>query len=200
MKVKLFISGIILLAVLGGCFPTQKFTYNYYQANEKALQRIKTQYARLSKDRPFSIEFKDKAFSKLGLEIITDSIRYIYVFDSDSQALTDTLRKYHFDERAVNDLIYDMRQNSCTWITTLDYYEKRQRKQLYFLSIRHKDLTAKWKDEKYFTLAFFSSKQLFDHKNRLLDKDLDTQKRSINGEIFYKVNDSIAYTYTGHFR
>lgn len=200
MKVKLFISGIILLAVLGGCFPSQKFTYNYYQANEKALQRIKTQYARLSKDQPFSIEFKDKAFSKLGLEIITDSIRYIYVFDSDSQALTDTLRKYHFDERAVNDLIYDMRQNSCTWITTLDYYEKRQRKQLYFLSIRHKDLTAKWKDEKYFTLAFFSSKQLFDHKNRLLDKDLDTQKRSINGEIFYKVNDSIAYTYTGHFR
>lgn len=200
MKGKLFISGIILLAVLGGCFPSQKFTYNYYQANEKALQRIKTQYEMLSKDKPFSIEFKDKTFSKLGLEIITDSIRYIYVFDSDSQGLTDTLRKYHYDERAVNDLIYDMRQNSCTWITTLDYYEKRQRKQLYFLSIRHKDLTAKWKDEKYFTLAFFSSKQIFDHKNRLLDKDFDTQKRSINGEIFYKVNDSIAYTYTGHFR
>lgn len=200
MKGKLFLIGFVILGLLGGCFPSQKFTYNYYQQNEKALQRIKQQYERLSKDRPFSIEFKDKGFTKIGLEIITDSIRYIYVFDSDSRALTDTLRKYHFDERAVNDLIYDMRQNFCTWITTLDFYEKRQKKHLVFLTIRHKDLTAKWKDEKYFTLAFFSSRQLYDHKNRLLDKDLATQKRSINGEIFYKVNDSIAYAYTGHFR
>ncbi len=195
---------IILFAgmlALASCTSGRKFTTNYYKEHELALQGIRRDFKVLYEQHPFSLEFRDKEFKQIGLEILTDSIRYIYSFHTDESNLTDTLRKYHFNEKKINQLINEMRVTHCTWITNLDYYENRDKKQLVFISIRHKDLESSRKVE-YFTLAFFDNPQLFDDKKRLLDKADRKKKslRSINGEIFYKLTDRVCYAFTGHFR
>lgn len=191
---------LCLLALLAGCSPTRRFTANYYRDNDVLLQDIRHQYKRLFDERPFALEFRDKEFKQVGFEIITDSIKYIYTFNTDRSDLSDTLRRYGFNEKAFYQLLASMRVAQCTWITNLDYYELRQKKQLVFMSIRHKDLESRFKAEKYFTLVFFDRAQLFDDRKRLLDRADKKNLRSINGEIFYRITDRVCYAFTGHFR
>ena len=123
------------------------------------------------------MEFKNEVQSRISIEIHTDSIKYIYNFKLDEPFLQDTLRKYDFDIKAMNHLISDMQKTHCTWINNLDYYERREKKDLVFLSVRDKKLDAFLSSEKYFTLVFFEQKQPVDEKGRLLDND-DRKKKT----------------------
>lgn len=181
------------------CWSAKKITGDYYKENETMLQSIQQRFKRLYEERPFSVEIQDKAFTKIGLEIITDTIRYIYKFDLNESLLSDTLAKYNFNVQKIIGLVNDMKNIRCTWITNLDYYESRQKKYLVFISIRHKELESS-RSVKYFTLAFFDNSQFFDNKRRLLDKQDRKELRKINGEIFYKINDKVCYAVAGSFR
>ena len=169
---KCIITYIILLSwlsVSGSCSYSKKFTQNYYSENETTLQSIRSRFKQLYDKNPFSLELNDKKLTRIGLEIHTDSIRYIYDFKMSEPYLFDTLHKYQFDVEQMNELISDMQKANCTWITNLDYYEKREKKFLVFISVRDKKLTAFLKPEKYFTLAFFDQPQPYDERGRLLD-------------------------------
>ena len=161
---------LLIALVAASCNHSRKFTRNYYTENEKTINDIRDRYTRLYDAHPFSLELKDRYLRRIGLEIITDSIKYIYAFNLNEPYLTDTLRKYNFDINAIGDLIIDMQKAHCTWITNLDYYEKRNRKELMFISVRHKALESFLKPEKYFTLALFNEPQPVDEKKRLADK------------------------------
>ena len=190
----------VLLSLLVSCTYSKKFTHTYYQENEATLQSIRERFIQLYEKNAFSLELKDKYLNRIGLEIHTDNIKYIYNFRLDEPYLLDTLHKYQFDVKAMIDLIIDMQKAHCTWITNLDYYEKRQKKFLVFISVRDKQLTAFLKPEKYFTLAFFDQPQPYDEKERLLDKEDLTKNRLINGAVFRKVNDKVSYALTGKYR
>lgn len=182
------------------CTYSKKFTHTYYQENEATLQSIRHRFISLYDKSPFSLELKDKYLNRIGLEIHTDSIKYIYNFRLDEPYFLDTLHKYQFDVKSMIELILDMQKAHCTWITNLDYYEKRQKKFLVFISVRDKKLTAFLKPEKYFTLAFFDQPQPYDEKERLLDNEDLSKNRLINGAVFRRVNDKVSYALTGKYR
>ncbi len=190
----------LLLCLFLSCSHSKKFTRNYYRENETTLQSIRERFKELYDSRPFSLELKDKALSRIGMEIHTDSIKYIYSFRTDEPFLLDTLYKYDFNVKSMSELINAMQKAHCTWINNLDYYEKRQKKHLVFISVRDKKLNGFLRSEKYFTLVFFKEAQPFDEKERLLDNEDLTKLRRINGEIFYKINDKTYYAVTGQFR
>jgi len=189
-----------LLYVLASCTYSKQFTHTYYQENEITLGSIRERFKQLYDKNPFSLELKDQYLNRIGLEIHTDSIKYIYSFRLDEPNFLDTLHKYQFDVKAMIGLIIDMQKAQCTWITNLDYYEKRQKKFLVFISVRDKKLTAFMKPEKYFTLAFFDQPQPYDGKERLLDNEDLSRNRLINGTIFRKVNNTVSYALTGKYR
>ncbi len=201
MRVANHIIPFLCVAVIAtSCSYSKKFTQTYYQENEALLQSIQQRYKKLYDKHPFALEIKDRNRQRIGLEIITDSIKYIYSFDERRGNLKDTLRKFRFDEKAVSELINDMQKAHCTWITNLDYYEKGEKKYLVFLSVRHKKLEAFLKPEKYFTLAFFDRPQPFDEKQRLLDRQDKKTLRRINGGIFRKINSTVCYAIAASFR
>lgn len=189
-----------LLCLILSCSYSKKFTQNYYQENETTLQSIRQRFKDLYDKHPFSLELKDKRTSRIGIEIHTDSIKYIYSFRTDEPFLLDTLYKYKFDVKAMSDLINDMQKAHCTWITNLDYYEKREKKFLVFISVRDKKLDAFLRSEKYFTLVFFDQPQPSDEKGRLLDNENLEDPRKINSSVFWKINDSVFYALSGQFR
>src|SRR5688572_7404772 len=123
----------ILPGILLSCSYSRKFTENYYQDNQSTLQSIRTRYKALYEKSPFSLELKDARLNRIGMEIHTDSIKYIYTFRTDEPYLLDTLYKYNYDVKAISELINDMQKAHCTWITNLDYYEKRKKKFMVFL-------------------------------------------------------------------
>ena len=191
---------IIVLTVFQSCSYSKKFSREYYTANEQMLQSIQKRYREHYRERPFSLEIKDKDFSQIGLEIITDTVRYIYNINLDDPALNDTLRKYRFDIDVMESLLKDMRTTQCTWLTNLDYYENLKKQQLVFISIRHRRLESFLRKDKYFTLAFFEYKQPFDERGRLLDRANRKQLRRINGAVFFKMKDDVAYAISNDFR
>jgi len=194
-----YIAFLFVVCTFFSCWSSKKVTGDYYRQNETMLQSIQQRFKQLYEERPFSAEIQDKAFTKLGLEIMTDTMRYIYKFNLNESSLSDTLVKYNFNVQKINELINDMKNIRCTWITNLDYYENRQKKYLVFISIRHKELESS-RSDKYFTLAFFESRQFFDNKRRLLNKQDRKDLRKINGQIFYKINDRVCYAVAGSFR
>lgn len=193
------ITSLLLISTFVSCSYSRKFTETYYKENEEVLQSIMKRYKELYEKHPFSVEIKDKDFQQIGLEIITDTVKYVYSFDHEP-SLIDTLEKYKFDVKAVSRLINDMQRVHCTWITNLDYYENGQEKYLVFISMRHRKLKAFLKPEKYFTLAFFDTRRTYDEKGRLLDR-IDRKKIfKINGGVFRKLTDRVCYSVAGNFR
>lgn len=190
----------ILLGILLSCSYSRKFTKNYYRDNQSTLQSIRTRYKALYEKSPFSLELKDARLNRIGMEIHTDSIKYIYTFRTDEPYLLDTLYKYNYDVKAISELINDMQKAHCTWITNLDYYEKRKKKFMVFLSVRDKKLNAFLRPEKYFTLAFFDEIQVSDEKGRLMDKEFPNQERKIHSSTFRRINDRVFYALSKQFR
>lgn len=197
-------SGAIFLLVIAmlaaSCNHSRKFTQTYYSENEQSILSIRDRFNRIYSQHPFSLELKDKYLQRIGLEIITDSIKYIYAFNLNESYLTDTLRRYGFDIREMGDLILDMQRAHCTWITNLDYYEKYEKKELLFLSVRHKALESSMKPEKYFTMVLFNQDQPMDEKNRLLDREGLSQFRKINGKVYRSINKRTFYAVTDMYR
>ena len=197
----LYIAIVVLAAgTFTACSPTNHFTARYYKENQAMLHRIRDTFQVLYKQKPFSLEFKDKNFRFISFELLSDTMRYIYNFDLDQPNFADTLYKYGYNAKGIIGMAADMREIKCTWIAKLSYFENRLEKQLVFISVRHNKLKSFMKGEKYYALAFFNERQYFDKQGRLTDKSEKRRMREINGQIFHRITDRICYAITGNFR
>ena len=93
-----------------------------------------------------------------------------------------------------------MKLLKCTWLSMQDYYENMEKKSITILTIRNKALDRYIKNERYCSFAFFHEPQNFDTRGRLLDKDLKTQNREISGNLFFKINPTVASTIATKYR
>jgi hypothetical protein len=194
------IIAICLVCTCMSCSHSKKFSHTYYQENDSLFRSIRSQYKQLYEERPFSVGVKDKSFRHMTFEILTDTIKYVYEFETSEPRFIDTLVKYRFDVDGITHLLNDMQRIHVTWITNLDYYEKMEKKYLVFISIRHKKLKTFMRSEKYFTLALFDEKQYYDAKGRLLDREDARRFHRINGGLFRRINDNVFYSMSLHFR
>ena len=200
MKQSIHLIIVCVLFFATSCSYSKKFSKEFYAENKEMLHKVKEDFRLHYETRPFAIGIRDRYFEQIDLLIITDSIRYIYGFNVSDPKLIDTLRKYQFDIDYMESLINDMQDLHCTWLSNLTYYENFNKKNLVFLSIRHSRLESSIKKNKYFTLAFFESPQPFDERGRLLDKADKKKPRRINGAIFYRIDDRVAFAISNNFR
>ncbi len=200
MKNIVYICLFFISSLQVSCSYSKAFTKKYYSKNEEQLQLINTNFKKLYKGHPFSLELKDKQLQTIGLEIHTDTVRYIYTFQLDEPYLLDTLVKYKLDVKIVSELINAMQKTGCTWVSNIDYYENYEKKYLLFMSVRSKRLEAFLKPEKYYTLIFFEEPQPYDTKGRLIDKADKKNNRRINDQVFHKVTEKVFYAITDNYR
>ncbi len=193
----LFSAGVMIL--LYSC-TGKNISSNYYYEHQKVLEEIHQSYKELNQSKPFNIIFTDKAFRTVSIEIITDTLSYIYDFAVHEPRLTDTLRKYHLNAAGITRLIDQMYSIRCTWVNNFDYYVDDKKKLLILMSIKPVALHPILSYKKYYILTFFSQPQQFDEKGRLLDKRRLRRLRKINGEVFHRINDKVCYAISGQFR
>ena len=202
MKYKIiYINFILFIIILLSCSYPKKFTQGgYYMENKESFNNLHRQYRGIYSKHPLSLSVNSISSNHASLEIITDSMHYIYNFNLSEKDLSDTLARYGFDIHSVQNLIQEMRNLNSIWITQLNYYENQKKKQLVFISVRHKKLESLFKKNKYFTLAFFEEAQPYDQRGRLRDKGDRNTLRRINGVIFYRVNDKLFFSLSRQFR
>ena len=190
---------LVMISFISSCSPKNISTAYYYQ-NEKTLDRIEETYKTLYQQAPFTIAFTDRKFKTISLEIITDTLTYIYKFAVDETRLTDTLVTYHLNAPKIAELIQQMQSIRCTWINNFNYYVDEKKNTLIFMSIKPVALSSPFSYKKYYTLTYFPQPQYFDSAGQLLDKRKLRRLRKINGEIFKRINDKVCYTVSGSFR
>jgi hypothetical protein len=164
------------------------------------LDKIQESYKAQYTQHPFSIEFTDKTFRNISIEIFTDSLKYIYGFASAEERMKDTLLKYHLSPQGVQQLVSQMTSIHCTWINTLYYYVEEKKESLIFMSIRPRPFTFPFTNKKYYILTYFSQPQYYDQKGRLLDRRFRRKIRKINEDVFKRITDKVAYTISDRFR
>lgn len=193
------LTAAVIIVQLFSC-SAKKITSDFYYQHQTVLEQIEQSYKKLYAQKPFNLAFTDKEFRTVSLEIITDTLSYIYDFAVHDPRFNDSLRKYHMNPEGVDHLVDLMVGIHCTWVNNFDYYVDEQKRTLILISIKpvtfHPILTYK----KYYILTFFSQPQHFDAQGRLLDKRKLRRLRKINGEIFMRINDKVCYTISGQFR
>lgn len=190
---------LLLPAILYACSP-RNISTKYYFENEKVLDRIEESYKALYPLGPFNIGFTDRAFKTVSLEIITDTLSYIYEFQMNEPRLTDTLLAYNLNAKKINLLINQMHDIRCTWINYADYYVDEKKHNLILMSIKPVALKAPFSYARYYVLTYFPQPQYFDSEGRLLDRRKLRELMKINGEVFHRINNKVCYTVSGHFR
>ena len=198
-KVKLTVLFTGIIAMMVSCSP-KTISEKYYYENEHVLDKIEETYKELYHQKPFTIAFTDRGFQFVSVEIITDTLSYIYEFKVNEPRLTDTLLEYHLNATKINYLIQQMQSIRCTWINNFNYYIDEKKNSLILMSIKPVALKALFSYSKYYILTYFSQPQHFDSKGKLLDKRELRRYRKINGEVFKRINDKVCYTISGKFR
>ena len=196
-------SVILLFSLTTGLFfscSPKNISTKYYYENEKVLDRIEKNYKEEYPKGPFNVGFTDRKFNHISLEIITDTLSYIYEFNIDEPRLADTLLAYKLNAPKIISLIKEMNTIRCTWINRSDYYVDGKKHSLIFMSIKPYALKAPLSYAKYYVLTYFEQPQYFDNEGRLLDKRKLRRLRKINGETFRRINSKVAYSISGTFR
>lgn len=189
----------ILAVMLHSCSP-KNISTKYYYENEKALDRIEESYKALYPLGPFNVGFTDRDFKTVSLEIITDSLSYIYEFGINETRILDTLSAYNLNTTRISTLIRDMHDIRCAWISYSDYYVDEKKHNMILMSIKPVALKSVFSYAKYYVLSYFPQPQYFDSEGRLLDKRKLRRLRKINGEVFHRINNRVCYSIAGHFR
>jgi hypothetical protein len=172
----------------------------YYHRRHPTLDSIEATFRDAYSKKPFSIEFTDRPFDRVSLELITDTLTYIYEYHVGEPRLHDTLVKYGYDPTPIHWLITRMRDLNCTWIDKLDYYSGEQRHSLTCLSLWPRAINSPFVNKKYYILAYFQQPQFFDGQGRLLTGRRRRHIRKINASVYFRLNDKTAYTISDRFR
>jgi hypothetical protein len=192
---------VITAAIFSSCSSPKKIAAAYYFKNEKILNDIEVSYKGLYQQQPFALQFTNKNFDAVSIDILTDTIKYVYVFGvNEKDRMNDTLRKYGISINGVSTLVNHMRTIKCTWINNLDYYVDATKHYMIFMSIRQLRWQPPFIPPKYCILTYFPTQQYFDEAGRLLDKRKTRRLRKIKGDIFYRINDKVCYTVSASFR
>ena len=192
------LSLLVCIVIFSSCASTN--ISKYYSKNKQTLESIEQSYKQQYNRQKFALLFTDKLYENFSLEILTDSIKYIYDFKVSESRIDDTLKKYHFSIPDMKTLIGNMRSIQCTWIDNLDYYVDDKANYLVYMSIRKKTLNLPFIEPKYYVLTYFSQPQYYDSEGRLLDHRNRRRIRKINNEVFRRINDKVCYTVSTLFR
>lgn len=189
----------VIAALLFSCSP-KNISTKYYYENEKTLDRIEESYKALYPLGPFNVGFTDRDFKTVSLEIITDTLSYIYEFGINETRILDTLSAYNLNTTRINTLIREMHDIRCAWISYSDYYVDEKKHNMILMSVKPVALRSVFSYAKYYVLSYFPQPQYFDSEGRLLDKRKLRRLRKINGEVFHRINNRVCYSIAGHFR
>ncbi|HXB93790.1 MAG TPA: hypothetical protein VNU70_01490 [Puia sp.] len=188
-----------LLTVLAASCTTLNIK-NYYHHHRSTLDSIEETFRRAYQAKPFSIEFTDRSFDRVSLELITDTLTYIYEYGTREPRMQDTLRKFGYNPAPIEWLIKNMGEMSCTWIDKLDYYGDTARHSLIYISLWPRAINSPFVNKKYYILTYFPQPQYFDSEGRLLTGRRMRKVRKINAEVYYRINDKVCYTISDRFR
>jgi hypothetical protein len=181
-----------LVLTCWSCTSVKSYSIRYYRHNKSVLDSIVKDYNDIASDKPLSFGFTNKQRTRLSFELMTDDVRHIREFHvSDTTAIVQTLREYHYPVRRIARLLSSMKRIHTQWISTDNYYVPYNdtgylRGKYVYLSIRPTDFHAPFASNRYYVLYYLQRSFVRDS----LGKELIQKSglRPLNASVYYKIS------------
>ena len=146
----------VMAAMFSSCASSkQRKTDKYYFENEQNIQEIVSLYKGLYNHQPFSIGFSDRSYEHIGMDIITDTVRYAVDNLQSMQIFREAVYIFKYDTVALRKLYRKMYDIKCIWLGTTEIFYKGKEEDVIFLTFRSVRFGNPFLDRKYYTLVIF---------------------------------------------
>jgi hypothetical protein len=190
MKSQPFILLIWCTFLLGACASLkEKKSSKYYFQHEKKIGEILVNYDSLYKQQAFNLGFSERDYSRIGLDIITDTIRYALTNQQRSDAIKEAVRTFGYDTVKLRKLYTDLYDIRAIWLGRDHLYHKDQKSMVTYLSFRSVAVGNPFLDRKYYALVMLDP--------AALDDDL---KNILARQGYTHIKDNIYFSIIGRFR
>lgn len=187
---KPLIYGLVAVIFFSGCVASrERKTDKYYLEHEKDIEEIITLYRGLYKHLPFSIGFSDRSYEHVGMDIITDTVRYAIDNLQSMEIFREAVYVFDYDTVAIRRLYKKMFDIKCIWVGTTDTYYKGRREDVIFLTFRSVRNGNPFLDRKYYALLIYNPGSIN------AEMELEIQKAG-----YKKVKNEVYFGIVGRFR
>jgi hypothetical protein len=182
---KPLIYGLVAAVFFSGCVASrEKKTDKYYFEYEKEIKEIITLYKGLYNHKPFSIGFSDRSYEHVGMDIITDTVRYAIDNLQSMEIFREAVFVFNYDTVAIRKLYKKMYDIKCIWIGTTDIYPNGKREDVIFLTFRSVRNGNPFLDRKYYALLIYNPGSID------AEMELEIQKagyKKVKNEIYFGI-------------
>jgi hypothetical protein len=176
---------LFIIVLLYSCAASrEKKSAKYYFENEKSIQEILKLYKDQYRIQPFSLGFSDRSYDHIGVDIITDTVRYALHNRQNMDLFREAVYAFKYDTVALRKMYYKMFDIGCIWVGTADYYYKGKQEEVVFLSFRSVRFGNPFLDRKYYHLVLFDPRLINDETNKLIE---DAGFKRVKNEIYFKI-------------
>lgn len=176
---------LLIIAASSSCVSMkEKKSEKFYLQNQIPIQRILKSYDSLYAQTPFNIGFSDRGYTKVGMDIITDTVRYAVTNLQSTELFRQTVMGFHFDSARIRSLYYDLYNIKCIWLGKADFYVTGKQEMLTYLSFRSVAAGNPFLDRKYYTLVFFEPGFLREEMNDQLRK---AGLKKIDRDVYFAI-------------
>jgi hypothetical protein len=139
-----------------GCTATSKRkSENYYYQNKDQITEILKLYERLYTHQPFSAGYSDKSYKYVTMEVITDTVRYVFNNKGDSKTkLFETIRKFDYDTAMLKELSERLKTIKALWLSKAIFNVNGKKEAVTFLSFKSVLVEKPFVENKYYILLF----------------------------------------------
>ncbi|GAO45154.1 hypothetical protein [Flavihumibacter petaseus] len=150
---------LLFAAVSGGwgcAATTTRKSADYYRENREDIEEMIRLYDQSYRHQPFSAGFTDKSYRYYVMEVVTDTVRYIYDTEYDEWRLYGTIMRYNYDTASLRKISQLMEKTKCLWISKTSFFVEEKRETVTYLSFRSAKTVHPFVENKYYILVFLN--------------------------------------------
>lgn len=185
------ISAFLLACLLfASCLASrERKSGKYYVQHEAEIREMLSLYRQLYSHQPFTIGFSNRDFRYVGMDIITDTVRYAINNEQSLELFREAINGFHYDTAALLTLYRKMHAIKCIWMGTADLFYDGREEIVTFLSFRSVLFGNPFLDRKYYNLVIFDP--------AFVNPRTDSMFRA---QGFNRVKDEVYFKIMGRFR
>ena len=144
------------LCLLGAscAMKAERKSASYYLKHKTEITEILNSYHILYNQQPFSCGFTDRSYKYFVMQIITDTVRYIYNTEMNKAALYKVLGQVHYDTTRLRSMANQMKAMKLLWMDKTSFWIHEKEEIVTFLSFKSVAVEAPFSENKYYILLF----------------------------------------------
>jgi len=127
---------------------------SYYLKHKQEITDILNNYHALYNKQPFSCGFTDRSYKYFVMQIMTDTVRYIYNTELNKATLYKAVKLVRYDTARLSLMMNQMKNIKLLWMDKTSFWVNEKEEIVTFLSFKSVAVEQPFTENKYYILLF----------------------------------------------